>query len=89
MSSAEFALRLLTYCYLTSGSVTSWFRTAAHNLDVGGMPNSAHLYGVGADVVYDAPVPLAAATERAERLGLRLLREGDHDHLQPVAWHAG
>lgn len=89
MSSGEFALRLLVYCGITHGSVTSWIRSPEHNAQVGGVKHSAHLYGVGADVTYDAPVPVADALASAARLDLRLIREGDHDHLQPMDWQAG
>ena len=37
-------------------------------------------------------VPLIAVTEReqlAQRLGLKLVHEDDHDHLQPVDWLPG
>jgi hypothetical protein len=37
---------------------------------------------LGADVVYDAPVPLARARQIAGELSLQLIREDDHDHLQ-------
>jgi len=79
----------MTFCDLTGGSVTSWKRTVRHNTEVGGVPNSAHLYGLGFDVVYDARPPLAATMERARRLGLKLIREDDHDHIQPWNWEAG
>jgi hypothetical protein len=89
MTRAEFAEAASTFCALTGGSVTSWTRSLSHNTAVGGVKNSAHLFGLAVDVVYDAPQPLPAATERARRLGLKLIREGDHDHLQPATWEKG
>ena len=86
MTRAEFVDAALTYCDLTDASVSSWKRTVKHNTAVGGVVQSAHLFGLAVDVVYDAPVALPLAMERARRLGLRLLREADHDHLQPVDW---
>lgn len=35
------------------------------------------------------PMPLAEREERARRLGLKLIDEGVHDHLQPLDWRAG
>ncbi|KKN27908.1 hypothetical protein LCGC14_0859630 [marine sediment metagenome] len=81
-SPVEFASVLIAYCAATRGSVSSWGRTAKHNADVGGASNSFHLVWLGADVVYDEPVPLGRAKSFARRLGLRLVREDDHDHLQ-------
>lgn len=90
MTRIEFVEAALMFCELTGGSVTSWKRTIAHNTKVGSTAvNSPHLYGLGVDVVYDAPVLKAVAVERARRLGLKLLRESDHDHLQPLDWAAG
>ena len=70
-------------------SETSGTRTEAHNAAVGGVEHSAHLVGLARDVVYDKPVPLEERTEWSRRLGLRLIVEGDHDHLQPIDWKAG
>lgn len=89
MSSAEFLLRLQLYCHLLGASVTSWGRSIKHNADVGGVPQSAHLYWLAADVVYDVPVDPARALDTARRLGLLRIPESDHDHLQPLDWRAG
>jgi len=86
MTPFDFTLAVHTYCLMTDGSVTSWVRTGAHNRQVGGVADSPHLYGLGADVVYDGSLVLGFATQTAARLGLTLLREGDHDHLQPADW---
>jgi len=86
---AEFAEAAETFRALTGGSVTSGTRTVMHNAAVGGVKNSAHLYGLAVDIVYDTPQALPLAMERARRLGIKLIREGDHDHLQPATWGAG
>ena len=81
-----------TYRYgaLTGASVTSWGRTTTRNTAVGGVPFSAHRFWVGLDVVYDDSHPAEVArVEIARRLGLKLIPEGDHDHLQPLDWSAG
>ena len=89
MTRAEFAEAAATFCALTGGSVTSWTWTLRHNANVGGVTHSGHLYGLAVDVVYDTPQALRLTMERARRLGLKLIREGDHDHLQPATWSAG
>ena len=88
MTVGEFAEAVSMYCVLHGGSITSWGRSTKHNTDVGGVPGSSHRFWRGADVVYDSP-PAATRAEYARRLGLKLLPEGDHDHLQPLDWSAG
>ncbi len=84
MNPVEFACALIAYCFATKGSVTSWGRTESHNRHVGGVPHSKHQTFQAADVVYDHRPPLATARRRAAALGIKLLRESDHDHLQPL-----
>jgi hypothetical protein len=79
----DFVARLMAYCAATGASVTSYGRTPAHNRAVGGVPFSYHLLFLAADVVYDAPLPEDRRRRTAAQLGLRLVIEGDHDHLQP------
>lgn len=89
MTLTEFAWACFVYCTLTGASETSGARTRARNALLGGVEHSAHLVGLGRDVVYDESVPLYERQEWAKRLGLRLIDEGDHDHLQPLDWQAG
>jgi hypothetical protein len=89
MTPDEFSDRARTYCAITGGSVTSWGRTTTHNAAVGGVPRSAHRFWLAVDVVYDAPVAELEAIEIARRLGLRVIREDDHDHVQPLEWPKG
>lgn len=78
-----FALALYRYCRYFGGSVTSWLRTADHNSQVGGLPGSLHLLALGADVVFDSPrLDSDVRHSMASSLGLRLVVESDHDHLQ-------
>lgn len=90
MTPHDFASALIAYCAATAASVTSWGRTPKHNAAVGGVAESAHLIWTAADVVYDANgVPPPGVTAHrdalAARLGLRLIHEGNHDHVQPAA----
>lgn len=82
MSVSDFAVALVEYCESTGGSVTSWKRSVSHNRAVGGVSDSRHLSGLGADVVYDTPIPLVLRLDLARKRGLQLIREVDHDHLQ-------
>lgn len=96
MTLGEFRDALETYCHVTGGSVTSYGRSMDRNRSVGGVALSGHRFWLAADVVYgpspelmeQAP-PSDLATEIARRVGLRLFRESDHDHLQPEDWRAG
>lgn len=91
MTPLGFAEVLMAWCYHFRGSVSSWGRTPERNRTVGGVPLSAHQLWLAADVVY-APLPappVVVATAMAERLGVKLIREDDHDHLQAAGWRAG
>lgn len=80
----EFAVRIYSLCRKFNGSVTSWVRTAKRNSLVGGHPQSEHLVGLGADIVWDDPPALAEVQVVAVDLGLKVVRENDHDHIQPL-----
>lgn len=86
MTPVEFTDALLLYCQGTHASVTSWYRTRAHNAAVGGVDRSPHCYGLGADVVYDPGGDQAQRATLAAELGLHRIIERDHDHLQPPGW---
>ncbi len=89
MTRAEFNDAADTYCALFGASTTSGQRTLKHNKAVGGVANSAHLFGRARDVVYDTPPDSTACVEAGKRLGIRVIIEGDHHHLQPLSWQAG
>lgn len=65
-------------------SVTSWLRSPARNVAVGGHLHSYHMLGLGLDVILDPGEDKNAFFEDAKRLGLSALDEGDHIHLQPL-----
>ena len=89
MGHHDYCLALSLYLLPLGGSVTSWWRSETRNKAVGGVEESAHKYWMGADVVYEVTPPEDQATRRAARLGLMLIREKDHDHLQPLDWAKG
>lgn len=80
----DFAPAIYRYAKSTGASITSWGRTAARNKKVGGVVNSYHLRFLACDVVYDKKPTLAIAKAAAAAQGLLLVRESDHDHLQPL-----
>jgi hypothetical protein len=82
MTPAQFHDALREYCHVTSASTTSGGRTRQHNRAVGGVEDSAHLIWMAEDVVYDHDDPPAWRERMAQRLGLTLIHEGDHDHVQ-------
>jgi hypothetical protein len=66
------------------GQVTSTFRTAAHNRDVGGVANSYHLKGRAIDIARRPGVShgqIAAAYRGAGYALIESLDEGDHSHF--------
>lgn len=81
-----FAFKMIRWCDHWNASVTSWIRTTEHNKAVGGVTHSAHLAGVACDVVYDEMPALEDVIRYGRTLDLRVIREGDHDHLQPLTW---
>lgn len=87
MTPETFHSLLRAYCARFAASTTSYGRTALHNDQVGGLPASAHQVWLAADVVYDAHVPEPMRRRIAEALGLDLVVEADHDHLEPLTWH--
>ncbi len=80
----DFAAALIAYCGATRASVTSWGRTPAHNKAVGGVPTSYHTAWLGADVIYDLALPAADRSSIARHLGLEVIHESDHDHIEPI-----
>lgn len=68
--------------------MTSGVRTAEHNAQVGGVPNSRHVTGQAADLVPPQGMTMAQleAETRARLPGARVINEGDHVHVQ---WGGG
>ena len=68
---------------------TSGFRSVMDNAAVGGVHYSAHQFWLGTDIVPRPDVDWKELIEAGRRLGLFVLDEGDHLHLQPLDWKAG
>ncbi len=68
---------------------TSGYRAAMPNAAAGGVHFSAHLFWLGVDVILVHPEETTEFIEAARRVGLRVLDEGDHLHLQPLTWEKG
>jgi len=82
MTPGYFGELLLQICERHNASVTSWKRSKAHNLAVGGRPDSRHLEGLGADLVLDDPHELPLLITHAANLGLAAFWDVDHVHIQ-------
>lgn len=66
------------------GTVTSTFRTVAHNRQVGGVPDSYHLQGRAIDIARRPGIThaqIAAALRIAGFVLIESLDEGDHSHF--------
>lgn len=89
MTLGEFAEAVTQYCAMTRASVTSWGRTTRRNEQVDGVPYSAHRFFRAVDVIYDDAFGRLERERLAAAVGLRLIIEADHDHLQPLDWPKG
>jgi hypothetical protein len=76
----------LVICMKFNASITSWYRTSAHNAVVGGDRRSQHLTGEAIDLEYDEePPPFRDVQKVADRYGCHVVREfgaNPHDHIQ-------
>ena len=63
-------------------SITSSLRSVARNKRVGGHRNSRHLMFLADDCVLDDKKDIRSFVKDAKRLGLKVLIEKDHVHLQ-------
>lgn len=83
---AELAVRLRALFRL---SATSWGRCIEHNDQVGGVKHSAHLLDLAVDLVPVREGEVLRVMEMGLRLGLLVIPEGDHYHVQPHGWPKG
>jgi uncharacterized protein YcbK (DUF882 family) len=63
-------------------TLTSWWRSAAQNVSVGGVDDSQHLAGLAADLVFPTLTSRRTGIARLQAAGLGVLDEGDHVHVQ-------
>ena len=68
---------------------TSGHRSPTSNKRLGGVEHSPHLFFLAVDVILDETADLPAFLDDAHRLGLMVIDEKDHLHLQPLDWRAG
>lgn len=64
------------------GTVTSWFRSLADNLRVGGVVESQHRWGCAMDLVVADPGQRALAVQRLKAEGFFVVVEATHVHFQ-------
>ena len=63
---------------------TSYWRSSSDNRRVGGAGSSQHLVATAIDLVYASRSDREAGKRAMQRLGLTVIDEGDHVHVQ--AW---
>lgn len=96
MTLEEFCRAIYAVGKKYNGSITSWGRSPAHSLAVGGKANDPHTLWFGADMVYDSGPNRGDATHQQYTAatphscplcaedGLKVLHEKGHDHYQPM-----
>lgn len=85
MTRREFQDAIETLHLRFAFSETSGFRTRLRNDVVGGVANSYHLSGRAVDIIADISVDMEALIGSAQGLGLEVIHESDHLHLEPRA----
>ena len=60
----------------------SGYRDPISNRQVGGVVNSKHQLWLATDIVLHSPHDQPAFIEEAQKLGLKVLDEGNHLHIQ-------
>lgn len=86
MTIGEFWGHVTTLCHVFDCRVSSGPRSARHNSLVGGVADSFHLSGLGADLVGYNPDDRPQITKAALRIRILVIDEHDkkkHLHLQP------
>lgn len=78
----EFLLKIVTLAVKYEFSVTSWLRTEKRNKLVGGVDSTYHLFGLAVDIVLDNVLERPDFIKDAEKLGLKVVLESDHIHIQ-------
>lgn len=78
----DFAQQIAMLAAAFDLSVTSWWRSHKRNKAVGGKDDSRHLVGLAVDIVLDEGQDAVAFVKLAVALGLEVLAEGDHYHVQ-------
>ena len=84
MTAYEFAFHVLTLAVEFRFSVTSWGRTRERNARAKGLKNSYHLAFCAVDVVLDDHEAIGTFSKRAKQLGVEVIAEGDHLHVEPA-----
>ena len=90
MGPLGFWISVMAYCTVLQADVTYYFRTPeTEAVQVPPIAHSPHEVWMAADVKYRNPRPAPERIEWGRRLGIRVIGEADHDHLQPLEWEAG
>lgn len=69
--------------------LTSWWRSPAKNVSVGGVEDSQHLAGLAVDLVFPTASSRRTGIARLQAQGLTVIDEGDHVHAQVLRADVG
>jgi len=72
-------LRNLSQSLVQGQQITSWYRSPQFNRQIGGEPDSQHLFALAMDI---AGPQLVFSMFQARRMGLVAVMERDHLHVQ-------
>lgn len=89
MDPIRFLLALMQLYARYPFSETGGQRTPERNIEVDGVARSPHQHWVGRDVLFQGTPGREELNETGRRLGLKIIKELDHHHIQPVDWIAG
>lgn len=82
MTPSEFLWRMIAMSTRYPFRVTSFYRDKDSNLAVGGHPHSRHQFWLAMDVILRNQDDKAGFITDAKRLGLVIVDEPDHIHIQ-------
>ena len=74
-----------------SSTITSWYRDPARNAEVGGVPNSQHIFGIALDIAASENGRRTANNFASYGRGVwQVINEGDHYHIELAdnVWHS-
>lgn len=77
-----FCIALRHLCQIHRVSVVSWWRSEKRNDQVGGLPESRHRDGIGADLEPDADENPDDVEKTARSLGLQVARTARSFHVE-------
>lgn len=83
MTYLEFCTAVSQLAAISRFRVTSWWRSPVSNASVGGVETSWHVLGMACDVVAETVLDTERIAKFAPKLGLEVIDETTHLHLEP------